>query len=478
MRGIERFLVSPPHESELAGGGPAGEVLFAGRSRWVALLTEVLPRALLAELGLPKILLGASGGGRFLVVLPDASCPRAEEFLNAAAEGVRKLSGGFVSLIWAVTENLGDWSVVRKRLTEQAAAKIDTPASGAGEDFFRPFDPPGPADTGGYFSELMGLRLREARRVGWSPEAPARILPDEGAYTWPLEGSSEAIPLARHAAPDEEGNTAATPAVFAARAQGRKAWGVLRGDVDNFRFRVRRLQTIEEYVQLSVLFKQFFAGELQVLCSMPEFWRKVTILYAGGNDFAVFGSWDALVVFARQVQRLFHRFNEESLKEIPGAEGKTISMALALAPEVDTPLAEVYRDAGRKLEIAKSTDKDSFYLFGHTVEWRQLARAAELQDSLGRLVREFGGSPELLGDLIRFYKAGDAGAGEPEPPRFRRPWRYHRRLSLVAEGARDREYQKLRSKLVSELIGKGAAPARLRPAGRVALEWAKLMAEV
>ena len=62
--GIEPFLVS-------AGPlGPADEELFAGRSQWLSLISEVLPRALLAELGLSRVLLGASGGGQFLLVLP------------------------------------------------------------------------------------------------------------------------------------------------------------------------------------------------------------------------------------------------------------------------------------------------------------------------------------------------------------------------------------------------------------------------
>ncbi len=121
------------------------------------------------------------------------------------------------------------------------------------------------------------------------------------------------------------------------RAQGRSIWGVLRGDVDNFGLRLRRVHSIEEHVPLSVLYKQFFAGELEVLCSLPEFWRKVSIIYSGGDDFAVYGSWDALIALAREVQRLFHRFTEENLKEYPGAEGKTISMAIALAPETYYP---------------------------------------------------------------------------------------------------------------------------------------------
>ena len=30
---------------------------------------------------------------------------------------------------------------------------------------------------------------------------------------------------------------------------------------------------------------------------MPEFWRKVTVIYAGGDDFAVYGAWDALLAW-------------------------------------------------------------------------------------------------------------------------------------------------------------------------------------
>ena len=63
LLGIEHFLLAP------AGG--ERDHAFTGRSHWVSLLGEILPRALLAELGLAKILLGSSGGGQFLVLLPE-----------------------------------------------------------------------------------------------------------------------------------------------------------------------------------------------------------------------------------------------------------------------------------------------------------------------------------------------------------------------------------------------------------------------
>lgn len=476
FHGIEDFLISAPPASELPSAGVCGERLLIGRSRWVSLLSEILPRALLLELNLPAVLLGSSGGGQFLLVLPDEVLPQAASLLERAADAVRELTGGLLRLYWSSTENLGDWSVVRKRLSEKNDRLRNQPLSPGAEGAFEPFDQPDVPDTGGYFTSEMGALLRDAPSAGWSPESPARVRVGEGKHTWPLGGGPDAVPVARHAAPGDDSSTPASPIELAARAQGRKAWGVLHGDVDNFGLRMRRAQSIEEHVQLSLLYKRFFAGELEVLCSMPEFWQRVSVFYTGGNDFAVFGSWDALVLLARELQRLFHRFSEENLKDIPGTEGKTISMALSMAPEPDSPLAEVYRDASAKLQLAKSANKDCFYVFGHPVEWRQLAQAAELQDNLGRLVRNFGGSPQLLGDLIRYYKRGAAGAGTDDG-RVARPWRYHRRLSLVAAGARDREYQKLRSRLVMDLIGKSAAQARLRPGGRVALEWARLMSE-
>src|SRR5574340_289083 len=102
--GIEEFLLSRP--AGTVSPRSAGEELLAGRSLWITLLCEVLPRALLAELGLARILLGSSGGGQFLLVLPGEARTPAEEFLDAAARQISELSGGHVKLLWGVTENL------------------------------------------------------------------------------------------------------------------------------------------------------------------------------------------------------------------------------------------------------------------------------------------------------------------------------------------------------------------------------------
>ncbi len=473
LLGIEEFVCSSPY-------GSANEVsLLAGRAHWIALLSEILPRALLAELGLARVLLGSSGGGQFILVLPDEARTAAEAFFGAASQEMERMSGGCLRLACSVTENLGDWSVVRKRLFEAMRRKLDI-LPGLGPGAFVPFDAERTASPDDYFQSLAES-LWQAETVGWNPDAPARIVPGSGKHTWglvPNRGIDE-IPMARHAAPSEDGRRPASLPTLASRADGRRTWGVLRADVHSFRIRLRRAQTIEEHIRLSVMYKQFFAGELEVLCSQPEFWRKVTVLYSGGDDFAVYGAWDALIPLAREMQRLFHRFTEENLKDFPGPEGKTMSAALALAPEPRrSSLASIAELAGNRLEQAKDIDKDCISILGRVLEWRHLADAADLKETLARMVPELGSSSQFLSELTSFYHKGGQTWSHGAEQRFDRPWRFQRRLNRVVAGAKDRELQKLRAHLANEMMGRGAAQVKLRPAGLVALEWARLSTEV
>ena len=472
--GTEEFLLAGPAEGRSVRS--AGEDLLAGKSQWITLLCEVLPRALLAELALPRILLGSSGGGQFLLVLPGSAGEAAEAFLAAAAVQISDLSSKRVKLIWAVTDNLGDWAIIRKRLNEELQGKINAPLRHIGAAAFQPFVALPGNDADLYFARELGAKVREASQIGWSPENPGKVTPGEGKHTWSLTSnlSPDGIMLARHAAPSDDGKQAAPVQTLGRRAQGRSSWGVLRGDVDNFGLRLRRVHSIEEHVPLSVLYKQFFAGELEVLCSLPEFWRKVSIVYSGGDDFAVYGSWDILIALAREVQRLFHRFTEENLKEYPGAEGKTISMAIALAPETYFPLSTVYEEAGRNLDLAKAAGKDCIYLLGRILEWRHLNDAADLKDTVTRLIHDFRMSRQFLYQLRSFYRLDAYGGGTE----IQRTWRFQRRFNRILSGTRDREFQKLRTHLISEMVGRKSAEVKLRPAGLVALEWARLVTEV
>ncbi|HVW87179.1 MAG TPA: hypothetical protein VHB50_20975 [Bryobacteraceae bacterium] len=462
LLGTEEFLLAAPADRDNRA--------FEARLSWLALLGEVLPRALLVRLSLPPLMLGSSGGGRFLVILPDQA--RAEaggEFLARCNEALNAITSGLVRIAWSSTENLGDWTIVRKRLQEGMSGTVKAPA--AEPSFFEPFEP---ASVPG---DRIPRGLRDAESIGFSFDFPGLIGVEGGEHRWDLgrQASPDNISMPRHAA--RNGNAPASTKELAKRSRGSKLWGILRGQIDDFGTRMRRAQSVEEHVNLSMLYKQFLAGEIELLCSQGEYFQRVTVLYTGSADFVVSGSWDALAGFARELQRVFAVFAEENLKELPGAEAKTITMSITLA-EPGEMLARTWEESARDLDIAKSADKDCLYILGRVLEWKQLNDAADLKDAIVHLHEEFRGGRQFVSQLRNLYKkveTPDRNAPAADNERLMaRTIRFQRRFARLAT-RREREFQKLRSHLMKELAGRNLrGKLKLRPEGLVALEWARL----
>jgi CRISPR-associated protein Csm1 len=485
LLGTEEFLSAPPttpHQGTAELSPPDSGDYSVGRSAWLTLFAEVLPRALLSELKLSRMLLGSSSAEQFLLVLTEDDIPRANEFLAAAADAVAAISGNTLRLLWVSTENLGAWPVARKRLDDALAAKASSPLAHTSDPgiFFAPESAP-PAENAGedYFREF-GVKIATAARIGWSAEHQGRLLCDGGQVTWALsdhgDADDDSIFFPRRVAMNEAGTGPCSLAELAQRSEGAAHWAVLRGDVDHFDARLRNASSIEEHIHLSVLFKQFFAGELALLCAYPEFWRKVTLLYRGGDDFAVVGSWDALILVARELHRVFDKFVEQNLQTSAGVEAKTISMAIAIAPDLATPLAAVYGQAGLNLRTAKVTEAGAFHLLGRTLEWARLQDAEELKTSLVRMVIDFGVGPEAIHDLVSVYRESFSAraARRAKAAKVEKPWRTYMRVSQVLPQTRGKEFNNLRNTVVTHLLGKKTAGLKLRPSARVGLEWARL----
>ena len=200
------------------------------------------------------------------------------------------------------------------------------------------------------------------------------------------------------------------------------------------------------------------------------------MLHSGASNFAIYGAWDALAGFGRDLERVFARFAQENLKDLPGAEAKTITMALTIA-ESGASLARVYEDCGHDLEIARASDKDCLHLLGRVLEWKQLNDAVDLKDSLVQLSEEFRGGRLFLAQLRNLYKkveSPESGVQVDDERLMARALRFQRRFSRVAS-RREREFQKLRSHLMKEMAGRNMrGRLKLRPEGLIALEWARL----
>ena len=478
ISGTEEFLAaqSSDHQDAISD--------LLGRCAWLTLACEVFPRALLAELKLSPLLLGSSSAEQFLLVLAEEDVPRANEFLSRAADEIGKLSGNALRLVWASTENLGAWPIARKRLDDALLAKTVAPLAASSADLahvFAPFAPPS-SDQGDSYFETFAQGLPTAKKVGWSTEQPAHLLWDGGQYSWNLKEQSgvedDGILFPRRFATDDDSGHLTPLPELAKRASGSHKWGILRGDVDHFDLQLRRVSSIEEHIHLSVLFKEFFAGELALLCTLPDFWRKVSILYRGGEDFAIIGAWDALVPLARELQRLFEKFVEQNTLMFPNLEARSISMGMAIAPDAASHAGALFQQAGIELQAAKASEVGGFRLFGRTLEWKRLADAEELKASLMRLVRDFRFSPDYVHDLASVYRESFSARAQrrSKAVKIDKPWRTFMRLSTVIPQGRGKELNNVRNAVITNLVGKKTAGLKLRPSGRVGLEWARLAA--
>lgn len=466
--GGEEFLAATPERDNRA---------FDSRAVWLGLLGEILPRALLAELGLPTLLLGASGGDRFVVILPDpARAEAAGVFLSRASDALQKITGNLMWLAWSSTENLGDWTIIRKRLAENVREGAHFGPAAPG--FFDPFDPS--AAT----ADPIPRDLRDATGLSWNFESPALILAvSEDAptgHSW-TAGPDGEIWMPRHAV--RNGENIASVKDLAHRSRGRKLWGVLRGEIDDFAGRMRRAQTVEEYAVLATLYKQRIGSDIQVLCSQPEYFQRVTLLECGVSRFTLYGAWESLAGFARELQAMFTQFAANDLRELPGGEGRTLTMALSLAESGDG-LPAVWAACGRELAAAQASDKDCLHILGRVLEWKQVQDAADLKDTIVQINDDFRGGAQFIARLRSLYRKVEIRGANPfladdQGRLVERALRFQRRFARVAS-KREREFQKLRSHLMKEVAGhrdalrKSKDKLNLRPEGLVAIEWAEM----
>lgn len=99
---------------------------------------------------------------------------------------------------------------------------------------------------------------------------------------------------------------------FAEKSDGIKRLGILRMDVDNLgrifmkgfgnRASISRVSTLSRSLSL------FFDGYLNTICQTEKFKDRVYIIYSGGDDLFIVGSWHRIADLAEEIYREFKNF--------------------------------------------------------------------------------------------------------------------------------------------------------------------------
>lgn len=250
---------------------------------------------------------------------------------------------------------------------------------------------------------------------------------------------------------------------FANRAVGIKRMGVLRMDVDNlgeifirglcFKNAATGAETMGSLSRVATLSRQlhlFFAGYLATLLS--EFPRS-QIIYAGGDDVFILGSWDELPGLAHKIRAEFKRY-------CAGNESFTVSGGIALAAG-KYPISKIAEAAGeaegqaKQLERGSKYKKDALCFLDTAIGWESFDAAVQLKDKICALTDKTG-SHALIDRLRRVVVATDelkARLPKPTPDIiYWNQWRWRLIYNLKRMAQRNTDIEHDLDKLQKQLL--------------------------
>ena len=194
---------------------------------------------------------------------------------------------------------------------------------------------------------------------------------------------------------------------LAARSIGDKMWGVLRGDVDNlgriFAEGFGNQHSISKAVALSREISLFFTIVFDRVCQ--QYKDSVYVIYSGGDDFFVVGSWSTLPVLAAEINAAFRRYCSYN-------PHVTLSCTVTIGPGITFPLLKVAETAGEELDGKAKTDreingyvhsKDSICFLGHPFTWSELDEVKAIKDLIVKAIKDEGVSKALITHIYSAY---------------------------------------------------------------------------
>lgn len=234
---------------------------------------------------------------------------------------------------------------------------------------------------------------------------------------------------------------------------GTQKLGVLKMDVDNLGKLFsdglpEDLRSISRIASISRNIKWFFEGYMNTLLQIPEFKDKLYVVFSGGDDFFVVGSWNTVFEFSLKVRKEFDEF-------VCNHPGITISAALLVVDD-KYPVSRFAKIAEDRLHDAKykSPDKNSVNIFDTVISWNDLIEAKKLKNKLVDLIKNYGVTRSLL-EKIRKSSRGfekiqnDALKGNVK---LMKVWRLTYYLRDIINKKKSDEKSEQIKKIVNEIV--------------------------
>ena len=235
-------------------------------------------------------------------------------------------------------------------------------------------------------------------------------------------------------------------------SNGITRWGLLRMDIDNlgkiFSEGLGKDLSLSRITTLSSMVSLFFEGYVNTLCKDTDRDR-LYVIYTGGDDSFIVGSWDAALDFVQKLQMDFQNYTCENPKV-------TLSAALTLEAR-KYPLYKAADRCGTWLDLAKAQaddvrglEKSSFTFLGQPIFWHDFEPIEQMKHVIVNLVSDGGRS--LLQRLMSAYKLYEENKQHLSSQSLSRDklnrlvqndrWRWQLAYSLAREAERSKSQRK------------------------------------
>ncbi len=191
---------------------------------------------------------------------------------------------------------------------------------------------------------------------------------------------------------------------------GIKALAVLKGDIDNLGAIFQNGLEQPTFAKMAALSRQvnnFFAVYLPYLCQSESKYQNTYIVFAGGDDFFLLGSWQQLMELANKLRKEFQRYvvNEQ----IHFSAGLTV-----MKPKI--PIYQLAEIAEEALEQSKQyPGKNAVTCFKQTVSWDKFEKlTTEYYQRLEDLREEYQLSTAYIYSLLRLSEMAAEADIKPE----------------------------------------------------------------
>ncbi len=438
LSGIQNFLYSVPSERALKN--------LKGRSVYVQLLSESLARFILKRYSksnpksypLPITNIIFVGGGNFYLLLPARAVDIEQLKQDVSLLLDEREESGIMPIIDSVLLTPRDflenkfgekWHEVHKRVAVEKRRKgryflLDKERSSR---FLLSLEKEYPNGRGSFSGEDYEELARKVTNARWLylPSSVAAIREQKGTKlletVWVFERDKNSsrkgfsvnnyheidgncqgyYRIANHTAPGKEHEWSATLEDLAERCEtGKKTWGVIRADVDNlgelFRKGLDKV-TISRIATLSNMFSLFFSSHLQTILQREKYENKSIVVYSGGDDLFIIGSWDILVDLAYDIRTDFQRFT--------GRDDITLSAAIYVSATAKYPVIEAAKAAGEMLKKAKEAGKNRVCFLDDTpLTWEELDEVRKVKDQILMWLASTGGDVRETRSLLRILR--------------------------------------------------------------------------